>query len=212
MLLAIVALLVAVLAVGVYYQVRSNDPPTQACARQAAALAAPGTRTEMTVSPTYAPSPFVTGALWTPPYAGAEEAAQDADRSGDFAEAARFRRIVATPRAVWFADAGLTGSDLTSAVAGTVGPAIAQGQVPVLVAYAIPLRDCGGESAGGTSTAPVLRRSTSSRTRSRCSARTETCCFSHDTLVMRLPSRACRKNARSPGCPKVPATNRSGSS
>ena len=66
--------------------------------------------------------------------------------------------------------------------------------------------------AGGTSTPPELRRSTSSRTRSRCSASTETCCFSHATLVIRLPSRACRKNARSPGWPTVPATNRSGAS
>ena len=34
--------------------------------------------------------------------------------------------------------------------------------------------------AGGTSTPPPLRRSTSSSTRSRCSASTDTCCFSHD--------------------------------
>lgn len=157
MLLAIVALLVAVLAVGVYFQVRSHDPPTRACARQAAALAVPGTRAEMTVSPTSSPSPFGADALWVPPYAGAEEAAQDADRAGEPAVAARFRRILATPRAVWFADAGLTGANLSGAVAGTVAPAIGQGQVPVLVAYAIPLRDCGGESAGGTSTADAYR-------------------------------------------------------
>jgi hypothetical protein len=65
---------------------------------------------------------------------------------------------------------------------------------------------------GGTAAGPVLRRTTSSRTRSRCSARTDTCCFSQATLVMRLPSRAWRKKARSPGCPTVPATKRSGSS
>ena len=67
-------------------------------------------------------------------------------------------------------------------------------------------------AAGGTLTPPELRRSTSSRTLSRCSASTDTCCFSQATLVIRLPSRACRKNVRSPGCPTVPATNRSGAS
>ena len=56
------------------------------------------------------------------------------------------------------------------------------------------------------------RRTTSSRTRSRCSASTETCCFSQATLVMRLPSRAWRKKVRSPGWPTVPATKRSGAS
>ncbi len=66
--------------------------------------------------------------------------------------------------------------------------------------------------AGGTAAVPVLRRTTSSSTRLRCSARTDTCCFSQATLVMRLPSRACRKKARSPGWPTVPATNLSGSS
>ena len=66
--------------------------------------------------------------------------------------------------------------------------------------------------AGGTSAAGPLRRSTSSSTLSRCSASTETCCFSTTTEVMRLPSRACRKNVRSPGWPTVPATKRSGES
>ncbi len=157
MLLAVVALLVAVLAVGVYFQLRSLDPPTRACARQAAALSAVGAPTTSTVTPATTPSPFATGTLWTPPYAGADEAAQDAERAGDPAEASRFRRLASTPRAVWFADPGLTGPELSGAVAGVVGPALGQGQVAVLVAYAIPLRDCGGESAGGTPTADAYR-------------------------------------------------------
>ena len=54
-----------------------------------------------------------------------------------------------------------------------------------------------GASSGSTSRAlPVPtddpepaapRRTISSSTRSRCSARTETCCFSQATLVIRLP-------------------------
>ena len=73
-------------------------------------------------------------------------------------------------------------------------------------------KSLGFSRAGGTSAAGPLRRSTSSRTLSRCSASTETCCFSTTTDVMRFPSRACRKNVRSPGWPTVPATNRSGES
>ena len=155
-LLAVVALLVAVLAVGVYFQVRRHDPPDRACARQAAALSAPAAAAQMSVVPASPGSPFTTGGLWIPPYPGAEQAARAADGSQP-AEAARYRRIAATPRAVWFADAGLSGSDLTEAVAGTTGAAVGQGQVPVLVAYAIPLRDCGGESAGGTASAGAYR-------------------------------------------------------
>ena len=39
-----------------------------------------------------------------------------------------------------------------------------------------------------------------------------TCCFSSETLVIRLPLRACRKNVRCPGGPTVPVTKRSGGS
>jgi endoglucanase len=150
-------LLAGVLAVGVHFQLRGSITPAQACDRQAAALSPAGQDDAVTVDPRYAPSPFVTGSLWTPPYAGAEQAAADADRSDHGAEAARFRRLAATPRAVWYADPGRTGADLTAAVAGTVGAAVGRHQVPVLVAYAIPLRDCGGESAGGTSSAAAYR-------------------------------------------------------
>src|SRR5688572_12222595 len=44
------------------------------------------------------------------------------------------------------------------------------------------------------------------------SASAMTCCFSSATLTSRRPSRACRKNVRSPGVPTVPATKRSGGS
>ena len=95
------------------------------------------------------------------------------------------------------------GPDGRRRVAGLWGWGAGPGDVPALVRMV---------DAGGTLISPALRRTTSSSTLSRCSASTETCCFSQATLVIRLPSRACRKKVRSPGCPTVPATNRSGAS
>lgn len=59
-------------------------------------------------------------------------------------------RIGVQPQAKWFTTPGTAGT--TTAVQGYVGAAGAAGQIPVLVAYAIPDRDCGGASAGGTGT------------------------------------------------------------
>jgi endoglucanase len=57
-------------------------------------------------------------------------------------------RIGIQPQGRWFTNANpsTTTSDVTSYVAG----ANAANQIPLLVAYAIPNRDCGGASAGGT--------------------------------------------------------------
>lgn len=56
-------------------------------------------------------------------------------------------RIADRPAAVWFAE--YAPSTLTSRVRAVTSGAAAQGRVPVLVAYAIPDRDCGGASQGG---------------------------------------------------------------
>ncbi|MBB0243757.1 cellobiohydrolase [Streptomyces alkaliphilus] len=48
---------------------------------------------------------------------------------------------------IWFAY--YSPSTVTSDVRAVTGPAAAAGQVPVLVAYQMPNRDCGGASAGG---------------------------------------------------------------
>ncbi|MGW0704791.1 glycoside hydrolase family 6 protein [Streptomyces sp. NPDC002643] len=56
-------------------------------------------------------------------------------------------RIGDRPAAVWFTDP--TPSTVTSQVAKVVSGGAEQGRVPVLVAYAIPDRDCGGASQGG---------------------------------------------------------------
>ncbi|GAB3112840.1 hypothetical protein GCM10027160_15400 [Streptomyces calidiresistens] len=48
---------------------------------------------------------------------------------------------------IWFSN--YSPSTVTSDVRAVTGPAAAAGQVPVLVAYQMPNRDCGGASAGG---------------------------------------------------------------
>ncbi|MEY9489869.1 endoglucanase [Streptomyces calvus] len=57
-------------------------------------------------------------------------------------------RIAGRPAAVWFTDRDP--DTLTSRVRAVTAGGAAQGRVPVLVPYAIPGRDCGGHSRGGT--------------------------------------------------------------
>ncbi|MFI6660758.1 glycoside hydrolase family 6 protein [Streptomyces sp. NPDC050523] len=56
-------------------------------------------------------------------------------------------RIAGRPAAVWFVD--FTPSTIASRVRAVTSGAAGQGRVPVVVAYAIPGRDCGGASEGG---------------------------------------------------------------
>ncbi|MEU0074341.1 glycoside hydrolase family 6 protein [Streptomyces sp. NPDC006332] len=56
-------------------------------------------------------------------------------------------RIADQPAALWFAD--FTPSTITSRVRAVTSGGAAQGRVPVVVAYTIPGRDCGGASEGG---------------------------------------------------------------
>ncbi|MGY0022546.1 glycoside hydrolase family 6 protein [Streptomyces sp. YJ-C3] len=56
-------------------------------------------------------------------------------------------RIADRPAAVWFAD--FTPDTITSRVRAVTSGARSAGQVPVVVPYAIPERDCGGASDGG---------------------------------------------------------------
>jgi endoglucanase len=65
-------------------------------------------------------------------------------------DALRIAALEATPKAVWVTKG--TPSDARAAVADTVRRAAFQHAVPVLVAYDIPGRDCGGLSAGGALT------------------------------------------------------------
>ena len=87
------------------------------------------------------PDPFAGGIFGEHPEAGEQAAAWRADRPAD---AAAMQRIADTPAAVWF-------GDWTTQVTRDVAQVVkAAGRAtPVLVAYNIPGRDCGGYSSGG---------------------------------------------------------------
>ncbi len=69
------------------------------------------------------------------------------DNPGDRRAEVIAARIADRPAAVWFADH--TPATITSRVRAVTSGGAAQGRVPVVVAYAIPDRDCGGASQGG---------------------------------------------------------------
>jgi endoglucanase len=91
-------------------------------------------------------------------YVDADSAARrqaDAWRTSRPADAAQLDKIAAQPQAVWF---GSWNTDVGADVRALVDRAQAAGQVPVLVTYNIPQRDCGAYSAGGASSGDAYRR------------------------------------------------------
>ena len=78
---------------------------------------------------------------------GAIEQIANLTSSGDKADADLIREMIETPQAVWFE--GGTPHKVQQDVKNTVQRAAGRGQVPVLVAYNIPFRDCAQYSAGG---------------------------------------------------------------
>jgi endoglucanase len=71
------------------------------------------------------------------------------------ADADHLRKIADRPVAHWIG--GGTADGVEARVEAVVGPATAKGQLPVLVAYNIPLRDCGSFSAGGATSSAEYR-------------------------------------------------------
>ena len=99
------------------------------------------------------PNPFA-GAKWfLDPNSNARRQA-DAWRSSRSADAAQIDKIAGQPQADWFGD---WSGDVKSAVSARVGQISAAGALPVLVAYDIPLRDCGSYSAGGATSAAAYK-------------------------------------------------------
>lgn len=105
-----------------------------------------------TLGPTDAPpvpvagNPIVDAAFWVDPSSNAKLTA-DAWRATRPADAAEMDKVASNAQAQWF-DGSST--DIFAAVNNAVSTVTAAGAVPVLVAYNIPHRDCGGLSAGGT--------------------------------------------------------------
>jgi endoglucanase len=102
-----------------------------------------------------APTPTGLGGVkwYVDPNSNAKRQA-DAWRQSRPADAAQMDKIAAQPQADWFGD---WSGDVQSAVASRVSTIAAAGAVPVLVAYDIPLRDCGSYSSGGATSASAYR-------------------------------------------------------
>jgi endoglucanase len=81
------------------------------------------------------------------PHSNAAQTAAAWRAAGRLADARAMSKIAAQPQAIWFGD--WNGPDPSGDVRAAVGSARAAGALPVLVAYDIPGRDCGGYSAGG---------------------------------------------------------------
>ena|SRR5947209_10964789 len=103
---------------------------------------------------TAAADPLAARALAGDPYVADRARAQARRwRASRPADAAALDALAAQPQAAWMGD---WNTDVRSDVAGVV--AAARGATAVLVAYDIPLRDCGGYSAGGAGSAAVYLR------------------------------------------------------
>ncbi|MCO6009850.1 glycoside hydrolase family 6 protein [Actinoallomurus purpureus] len=85
---------------------------------------------------------------------GSNPAAWVNGHRGD-ARAARIKASIASrPMARWF---GNWSGDITKAVSGYTAAAKSKGKLPILVAYNVPGRDCGGQSSGGAGSAAAYR-------------------------------------------------------
>lgn len=84
--------------------------------------------------------------FYVDPDGAAAQEVRRLQREGRSGDAALIRRIADRPNAIWIGD-----PDPTARVAAVTEKARRAGQVPVLVAYHIPDRDCGRFSAGGAS-------------------------------------------------------------
>ncbi|MFD7975086.1 glycoside hydrolase family 6 protein [Streptomyces sp. NPDC059071] len=89
-----------------------------------------------------------------PDSGAARQAAVDA-AAGDTDDAANMTRLAGLPQAAWFT--GGTPAEVRADAAALVARAGAAGQVPVLVAYNVPGRDCGLYSGGGATSSAAYR-------------------------------------------------------
>ena len=97
--------------------------------------------------------PFAGATFYVDPDSNASEQA-DEWRATRPADAAAMDRIAAQPHAEWFGD---WIRRIGPAVNARVSRIVSAGDLPVLVAYNIPHRDCGGYSAGGARSARAYR-------------------------------------------------------
>ena len=101
-----------------------------------------------------APNPFPGASLYVDPGSHAHRQAVRWRKTRP-SDAAAMDMLASAPQAVWFGD---WNRDVRGDVAALVNAAAAAHAVPVLVAYDIPKRDCGGYSAGGATSPARYRR------------------------------------------------------
>jgi len=99
-------------------------------------------------------NPFRGANLYVDPNSDARRQA-DRWRRARPADAAAMDKIAAQPQAAWFGD---WNRDVRADVVAEMRAARSEGGLPVLVAYDIPQRDCGGYSAGGARSPAAYRR------------------------------------------------------
>ena len=91
----------------------------------------------------------LSGELWLNPEGHAVVAQAEAEQAGDEAAAEEVAPLAEQPTATWFANPGNPFPDVEEVSLA----AAAEDEVPVLVAYFVPLRDCRSYSAGGAADA-----------------------------------------------------------
>jgi endoglucanase len=103
------------------------------------------------------PNPFAGVRLFVADATPASSAIEQGLAAGASAGDVRALQVLAAqPTASWFGD-WVPADRVTGEVSRLVGDATSRGEYPVLVAYAIPGRDCDQQSAGGASSADAYR-------------------------------------------------------
>ena len=103
--------------------------------------------------PAPGPNPLAGRTFYVDPANTASEQAGYWERENRAADARELRKIGDRPVAHWLTG----GTDASAAVDALVGAAAARRQLPVLVAYNIPNRDCGSFSSGGAASPEAYR-------------------------------------------------------
>ena len=101
--------------------------------------------------------PFAALPLYVEPGSPAAQTAAEWSREGRTAEAAEIEKIATRPAAKWFGDWSYGHGGTEGDVSWWVGRAAAADDLPLLVAYDLPWRDCGQYSAGGATSAAAYK-------------------------------------------------------
>jgi endoglucanase len=109
--------------------------------------------TAVRAEPPLPPNPLAGKVFYVDPVNPASQQAARWDAEKRTADAQQLRKIGDRAVAHWLT----AGTDATTEVDGLVTRAAAAGQLPVLVAYNVPGRDCGSYSAGGAATPDAYR-------------------------------------------------------